>query len=253
MFIYSITVANKKYYGLDTGDVNQHNRWKEHQRAVAQNYPDTKLYSTMREHGIKNCVYEIVEDGFTSISDLAAAEIRYISEGDTYRNGLNGSPGGDGLGHHNLVDLSDEEYNAIRKALSESLSEYNRKIKWANLSDSERKKLTSHLHTEEVYQKRSKTLKETYKNRPDLREERRKIRSKWIKDNPDKAKEIQQKASLAGAAKLSKKVHVEFEDGTIREFSSKREYTRQYGHNIQLTLEKTKQNKKHNGRRAWET
>jgi len=70
----------------------------------------------MDKYGIENCLVEIVEDNFDSISKLVLAEIGYIKKFDSYKDGLNSTPGGDGMGKHLLHQLSDEDINKIKDA-----------------------------------------------------------------------------------------------------------------------------------------
>lgn len=210
------------------------------------------LHIAMREAGIKNCIYEIIEEGFETLPQLGAAEIQYIADNDTYCNGLNSSPGGDGLGHHNLYRLDNEEVAVIKQALSESLSAYNNKVKWAGLSEAERKEATSHLHNDEVYQKKSATLKEYYANNPEAKNEKAKAIAKWREQNRDLLLKQNRKAALLGAAKVSKKVKVEFDNGITKIYSSKSEYSREHKHDLKTILAKTKAGSNHKGKRAWE-
>lgn len=252
MFIYKITVGDKQYYGMDSKPTYKQHRWKSHKRE-ALNMSDTNpLHIAMREANIENCKYEVVEEGFTTLSQLAVAEIKYIADNDTYRNGLNSSTGGDGLGHHNLHEMNDDEITVIKKALSDALSDYNNKIKWAGLSEDERKKATSHLHNEEVYQKKSATLKKYYANNPEAKKEKAKSIAKWREQNRDLLLEQNRKASLLGAAKISKKVKVEFDNGETKVYNSKSEYAREHGHDLKYILAKTKAGLHHKGKKAWE-
>lgn len=252
MFIYKISVNGKDYYGMDTKPVHKQARWTAHQQEALTGSSCTKLYTAMRKAGVENCVYSVVEEGFKSIPELAQAEINYIKQHDTYRHGLNGTIGGDGMGCHNLNEMTEEQIASIKHALSVSLSEYNTKIKWAGVGHDERKKLTSHLHTPEVYAKKSSTLALTYKKNQELRKNKGAVIKKWRGENPELWREQQLAASLAGAAKTAKKLKVEFEDGTIKIFNSKSEYAKLYGHNMKYIIKKTQQGESHKGRRAWE-
>ena len=203
----------------------------------------------MSQYGIENCTIEIIENGFESIGKLALAEINYIKQYNSYRNGLNSTPGGDGLGKHNLASLTDDEIQQIKTALSESFSEYNKNIKWANTTLSDRKELTSHLHTEQVYKKKSDTLKKFYEANPDIKKDKGAGIKQWQLENKQQLKETNRINSLKGAAKVSKKIVVEKEDGTMLYFNSKSDFNRSTGEWANTIMKKTKDGSFHNGYR----
>jgi hypothetical protein len=163
----------------------------------------------MAQHGIGNCSIEIIEDDFDSVGKLALAEIDYIKQYNSYRSGLNSTPGGDGLGKHELASLSENEISQIRLALSESFTEYNKNIKWANTTDAERKELTKHLHTEIVYEKKSNTLKKFYDANPEIKKEKSLNIQRWQLENQEQLRTTNKINGAKGAAKVSKKLVVE--------------------------------------------
>jgi len=240
MFIYKITVLplNQCYIGFDTAPSYKLKRWKTHCGNAYKN-PNTKLYKAMSDYGIENCNIEILEDNFTSFTSLALAEIRYIEKFDTYKKGLNSTRGGDGLGRHLLHLISDQDIILIKEALGQNFSEYNKNIKWAGTSAEERKKLTSHLHTEEVYKKKSDTLKKFYEYNPEVKKLKGAIIKKWQEENREKLKNRNRINSLKGAEKTSKKLVVEKEDGTVLYFNSKSEFHRATGQWPNTIIKKT--------------
>jgi len=253
MYIYKITVVplNQCYIGFDTKPSYKLSRWKTH----CQNSmicTNTKLYCAMDKYGIENCLVEIVEDNFDSISKLALAEIGYIKKFDSYKNGLNSTPGGDGMGKHLLHQLSDEDISKIKDALGDNFREYNKSIKWANTTPEDRKKLTKHLHTADIYQKKSETLKEFYKANPIEKEKKKVGIVKWQQENYDQLCETNKKNSLKGATKVSKKLVVELTDGSMLYYPSKSEFQRQTGQWAKTILEKTAKGLSYNGYKAWE-
>lgn len=253
MFIYKITVIpiNQVYIGLDTKPLYKLSRWSKHQEE-ANSRCRTKLHTAMNQHGIENCTIEIIEDGFESVGKLALAEINYIKQYNSYRNGLNSTPGGDGLGKHDLTSLTNDEIQQIRTALSESFSEYNKNIKWANTTPADRKELTSHLHTEQVYKKKSDTLKKFYEANPTIKKDKGASIKQWQLENKQQLKETNRINSLKGAAKVSKRLVVETEDGTVLHFNSKSEFQRQTGQWAKTVLEKSKNGEFYNGYKAKE-
>ena len=157
MFIYKITAGKKSYIGFDSNESYKQTRWKQHLQLAFQKNKKSKLYNMMREVGIDNCTYVVIEAGFESITKLAIAEMEYIKKFNTKIDGLNSTHGGDGMGKH-LHVLSDADVADIKTALSKRLTEYNFNIKWHLVDEDERKKMTAHLHTEEVYKNKSKSL-----------------------------------------------------------------------------------------------
>ena len=206
----------------------------------------------MKYHGIENCTIEIIEDGFESIGKLALAEINYIKQYNSYRNGLNSTPGGDGLGSHDLARLTDNEIQEIKLVLSESFSEYNKNVKWANTTPSDRKNLTKHLHNEQIYKKKSNTLKKFYEANPDIKKNKGIGIKQWQLENKDQLQKTNRTNSLKGAAKVSKKLEVETEDGKMLYFKSKSEFQRQTGQWANTVLKKSKNGDFYNGYKAKE-
>lgn len=72
------------------------------------------------------------------------------------------------------------------------------------------------------------------------------------RNNRDLLLEQNRKASLIGAAKVSKKVKVEFDNGETKVYNSKSAYTRKCGHDLKYILAKTKSGSNNKGKRAWE-
>ena len=253
MYIYKITVIplNQIYIGLDTKPAYKQARWKEHCRSAFKGSKKQRIHNAMREHGINNCQYEVVEDGFCTIGQLALAEINYIKKFNSYYNGLNSTPGGDGLGRSNLSQFSESEIIEIRAALGHSFTEYNRK-KWVDTTSEQRKDMVKHLFTPEANAKRQVTLKQYYESTPGAKDSKAKAILEWQSNNRNTLLENNRKNSLLGAAKVSKKLSVATPDGTMLYFSSKSEFLRQTGQWANTVINKTKQGLSHNGYKAWE-
>jgi hypothetical protein len=247
-----ISIGDQKYFGLDTAPSYKNSRWKQHCKEANKNNPKQKIHQKMKEVGIDNCVYTIVKDGFDSIGALALAEIDFIKKNKTFENGLNSSRGGDGLGKHGLNKLSDEEIKKIKEKLSESMSEYNLNYKWANKSIEERKRLTSHLHSQEIYQKKSETLKKYYKANPDEKKKRSLAIKNWQEKNKQLLRERNKISSLIAAEKNSKKLLVTTKNGETFECKSKSEFKRLTGQWANTVINKTKKGLYHNGYKASE-
>lgn len=253
MFIYKITVLtlNQVYIGLDTKPIYKQARWKEHCRAAFKGSKNRKVHNAMRKHGLNNCLYEVIEEGFQTVGQLALAEIAYIKKFNSYHAGLNSTPGGDGLGRSNLYQLSESELLEIRMALGDSFREYNRK-KWIDTTTSQRKEMVKHLHSPEANAKRQATLKQYYELTPNAKESKAKAITEWQVNNRDTLLKNNKKNSLIGAAKVSRKISVETPSGDMLYYSSKSEFQRQTGQWAKTVIDKTKQGLSHNGYKAWE-
>lgn len=253
MFIYKITVVplDKVYIGLDTGPSYKLSRWAKHQSS-ANGKSKTKLHTAMRKYGINQCKIEVVEDGFDTVGKLALAEIEYIKKFNSYRKGLNSTPGGDGLGKADLTKVTLIELQKIKEALSDNLSRYNKNIKWADTTPEERKDLTKHLHNETVYAKKSSTLKKFYESNPNAKKEKGKIIKQWQENNRQQLTATNKINGAKGAEKVSKKLKVETEDGEVLYFSSKSEFNRITRQWAATVLQKTKEGKFYNGYKATE-
>ena len=251
MYIYKITVLpiNQSYIGLDTKPSYKMSRWKGHQRDHVLGR--TKLHRAMLEHGLDQCKVEIVHDNVPTIGQLALLEIQLIDQIDTYRNGLNSTLGGDGLGRSDLLNLSNDDIVAIKAALGERMSSYNQNVKWAGTTLDDRKALTSHLHTLDVYRKKSDTLKKFYKANPQARQAKKDVISKWRSSNPDALSAMNKKASEAAAQVNRQRLRVETEDGNVVIYESVKEFkavTKQWPDYI---IKKTKLGQYHNGYKVW--
>lgn len=253
MFIYKITVIpiNKVYIGLDTKPSYKLSRWKTHCNESRKNCK-TKLHAAIKEHGIENCKVEVVEDNFSSIGELALAEIRYIKQFDSYRNGLNSTPGGDGLGKKVLHQLTNDELIKIKSSLGDSFRDYNKNVKWANTTPEQRKSMVRNAFTPEVNARRRETLKQYYAVTPGAKESKAIGILEWQKNNQETFRRNNQINALKGSAKVSKKLLVEMPNGSMLKYASKSAFQRSTGQWAKTVIDKTNQGQTHNGYRAWE-
>jgi group I intron endonuclease len=252
MFIYKITVIplNQIYIGMDTDLEYKKSRWKDHCRESQKN-TKRKIHLAMKQHGLDQCTYEVVEGAFLSLGQLALAEIKYIEQYDSYKNGLNSSRGGDGLGHTGWYKLTEEEMILIKTALGDHFREYN-KIKWANTTPEQRKEMVKRAFTPEINARRAESLKEYYKAVPGAIENKVNKILKWQQENKEEHKKIARANGAKGAAKVSKRLEVETEDGKVLYFLSKSDFQRQTGQWAKTVLEKSKNGEFYNGYKAKE-
>jgi hypothetical protein len=242
MFIYKITVGTKVYIGFDSKPEYKEHRWKTHCNIAryGKGKCKTKLHIAMKKRGVENCTYEVIESGFTKMVDLALAEIRYIREYNSYRRGLNSTPGGDGLGKRTFAEMTDDEIALLRGALGVHWTKWNQK-KWGNTTIEERREKTAHLHTPQIYEQRAETLKKFYKANPEAKTIKGKKIKEWQEQNKDIVKANNKKNGLLGAAKRSKPVAVEWENGKGETFNSRKDFERQTGLWFSTLVEKSKQ------------
>lgn len=246
MFIYKITVLpiDKVYVGLDTKPEYKKARWKTHCKDSITN-PKGKFHIALHEYGPENCIYEVIERGFTSISHLALAEINYIKQYDSYKNGLNSTPGGDGL-NNDLTIFTNKEALIIREALGEKWREFN-KNKWAETTIEQRKEMIQHCHTEQANINRAETLRNYYDNVPGSKEKHSAGIKQWQKENPELAKKYRIQNGLKGAEKTSKKVTLLRDSGEVEVYNSISEFQRQTGQWMSTIREKSKNGEFYNG------
>jgi hypothetical protein len=253
MFIYKITVIplNQFYIGLDTKPVYKQARWKEHCRSAFKGQKKRKIHNAMRTYGLDQCRYEVIDEKFNSIGSLALAEIEYIKKFDSYKNGLNSTPGGDGLGKTNLLQLTADEISQIREALGSNFKEYNRK-KWAGTTAEQRKEMIKCAHTPDVNARRRETLKKFYESTPGAKDEKGKSIIEWQQKNQEQLRKNNRANSLKAAEKNSKKLLVVLPDGSTLHYASKSEFQRLTQQWVKTVIKKTNQGLSHNGYKAWE-
>jgi hypothetical protein len=246
MFIYKITVVplGKVYIGLDTKPEYKKSRWKTHCKESITD-PKGKLHKAIHQYGPDNCVYEIIDTGFDSISQLALAEIKYIKQYDSYRNGLNSTPGGDGL-NNDLTMFTDEEVLIIREALGEKWKLFNKK-KWEGTTLEQRQEMIKHCHTDDARKNRSDTLKGYYDTVAGAKEKHSAGIKQWQKENPELARQYRIQNGLKGAEKSSKKVTVLRDNGSTEVYTSISEFQRKTGQWMSTIREKSAKDEFHNG------
>lgn len=267
MFIYKITnTANSKIYiGYDTGKVSDESRWVDHRKHYKYNTQKV-LYSAIRKYGIDCFTYEVVEEVDT-LENLIDKEIFYIDFFQSYKKdiGYNRTLGGEGGDTFSI--RSEESQNQTKSKMRESaiawwanvdsdarkdLLKHLNKEKWKNSTPEERKVLTQHLHQPNVYQARAETLKEFYKDNPEIKKEKSKDIQRWQKENPDIVKAQNKINSLKGAAKVSKRLKVELETGEVLYYSSKSDFQRKTGQWANTIIRKTQEGIFYNGYKIWE-
>lgn len=88
--IYKITnISNNQCYIGQS--INIEKRWKDHQRAL-DNYA---IHKALRKYGIQNFTFEIIE--LCKVEELNTKEQYWIKYYNSYINGYNETPGGEGV------------------------------------------------------------------------------------------------------------------------------------------------------------
>lgn len=249
VFVYKIKNIenNLCYIGFDAHAEHLQHRWKIHQRDCVSE--KTKFYRSLNKN-IDKFRYEII-DRANTILDLALKEIYWIDYFDSYKNGYNSTRGGDGL-NQDLSQFPEDQIQKLKELYSFWMTEYNHEVKWKNKSLEERQCLTSHLHTDEIYKKKSDTLKRFYEKNPGIKKDKGRVIKAWQENNKDLVKETNKKNGLKGAKKVSKKVKIEFQNGSIKIYNSKSEFNREHGEIINAILRKTVDGNSHRGFKGWQ-
>lgn len=254
MFIYKITVhpINQVYIGLDTKESNKLSRWKKHLQEC-QKKQETKLQKALYKYGEANSSIEVIHDNVASIFELACLEIFYIEKYDSYRNGLNSTRGGDAWNHKDIRLLSEEEIQTIKVVLGHRFSEYNKNVKWANMTKEERLDMIREkmFLTPEAIAKRTETLKKWYAEDPSRKAEKLAALKKWRDENPEKSKETCRKNGAKAIEVISKPIKVEFPDGTTKVYMNQEVFNRETGKYAQYMLKQTALGLSVKGYRAW--
>lgn len=249
MFIYKITDTRNQlcYIGFDTHSEHYQHRWQVHQKNCGNN--NTKFYKALIGN-IEKFTYEIIDRADT-ILDLAFREIYWIDHFNSYRDGYNSTRGGDGL-NQDLTQFSESDILQLKQLYSISMSAFNNDVKWKNKTHEERREMTKHLHTAEVYDKKSETLKQFYEKNPSVKAEKGRIIKEWQSNNKDRMSETNRQNGLSGSKKVSKKVKIEFQNGDIKIYNSKSEFNREHGEIVNAVIKKTKDGESHRGLKGWE-
>lgn len=216
MFIYKITnsVNGKVYIGMDSGSIESMSRWKYHQklyhRLQKQGKPiNSKLGNAILKYGVDSFSVNVVFET-DSINDLVKAETRIIAEYNATVLGYNILPSSQGYILSDIEDLVVREYlRSIRRKGSETTNHK----RWTGTSVEDRSKMTSHLHTDEVDQKKSKSLKRYWSERTsDHEDQLRGLKTQW---QGLSAEEITRRTSRANGLFSPKSYIVTDPSGTI--------------------------------------
>jgi len=114
--IYKILnkINNKVYIGCTICSLEK--RFNEHIYRALKTDSNAKLYNSIRKYGVENFVIELIQE--CDLNIIYQIEKKFITELDTYYNGLNSTFGGEGcLGYIHSPE--------IRKKISKALKEGN--------------------------------------------------------------------------------------------------------------------------------
>lgn len=122
--IYKITnqVNGKVYIGQS---VHIRTRWKQHKQNAQDKKQNTQLYSAMREYGVDNFSFEVLEE--CEKEKLNEREIYWISFYNSFQDGYNMTPGGNlptKINPQEIYDLWDQGYavKEIKAILKDKMS-----------------------------------------------------------------------------------------------------------------------------------
>ena len=164
--IYKITnkISNHAYIGK-SNDIEE--RFKEHRHRAynSKKEKDKVLYVAIRMYGLENFVFEVLEE-VPDLNDLTVREMYWIAYYNTYNDGYNETPGGEGVigqdgeKHHNhklteseVVDIR-RRYAACKESVQDIFENYSNKITKAGFAKiytwQTWKKVLPELRTKEV-------------------------------------------------------------------------------------------------------
>lgn len=122
--VYKITCTknDKVYIGITKHSIKR--RWSGHRNSSLKG--QTKLYRSMRKHGINNFKIEKIDEALDSEA-LKRLEIHHILHHDSLKSGLNSTKGGDGI--NGLVHTVESKVKmSIDRLARWKLPEYRKKI-----------------------------------------------------------------------------------------------------------------------------
>jgi|10_taG_2_1085330.scaffolds.fasta_scaffold120897_2 group I intron endonuclease len=112
MIVYKVTnLNNKKVYIGKT--IQPLTRRKSDHIKSANNGSETNFHRAIRKYGVDSFKWELIRK-YSTLEEMNNAEIKYISEYDTFKNGYNMTEGGDG---GTTYRKGDELYNRIKHKL----------------------------------------------------------------------------------------------------------------------------------------
>lgn len=156
--IYKYTSPSGKCYIGQT--INEKQRKQRHKR-YSINGVVTKFYTAVRKYGWENFEYEVLftidNDDKKCVHDkLNEMEIYYIHKYDSFNNGYNMTPGGDGGGRHGHP-MSEETKKRLSERMKSNNPAHNMTDEWRqHIGDSQRGKKRS----DEFKQQRSEKMKQ---------------------------------------------------------------------------------------------
>lgn len=194
--IYKIEFPSNKVYIGQTCDYKS--RWREHLLDAASGI-QRKVYNAMRKYKTTLENFSIIEDNILSKEEANAREIYYIELYDSFKNGYNSTPGGDGFQlygeNHPMAKLSDEQILNIRiirasklYTMSEVYKFYETEMSYNGFEKiwnyETRKEIGEEYNTEELhkfYKKFTKTVGQAHGNSKLTNEQVIEIRNKyWV-------------------------------------------------------------------------
>ncbi len=96
MFVYCFTniLNNKKYIGKYCGSIDQ--LYSRYNREIKNKNIKRHIVNALRKYGVNKFKFEIIKDNIINEEELNNLEILFISKFNSYKNGYNMTPGGDG-------------------------------------------------------------------------------------------------------------------------------------------------------------
>ena len=109
IYIIKNRITDKVYIGQTCQSIEE--RFKQHKKPSTFKLRGTyKIYNAMKKYGVENFYIETLEENILP-EMINEKEIYYISQYDSYNNGYNSTPGGDGRNIYKVGDI--EEFKTM--------------------------------------------------------------------------------------------------------------------------------------------
>lgn len=230
------------------------------------------IVKAIRKYGKDSFMCEILEN-FDNLPELIIAEIKYIKKFKSFGRGYNQTPGGEFLKSIKLLmNENDKKFydnflSQKQKDLWNKLSDKEKiyrvsglkkwnKDRWSGLSIEEKRKEIQHLFTQEINEKKSKSMIIYWDNQLKRKEQSNKLKL-YFNDldstTRNKRSKISRNNGIIGGLKTSKKfVIFNTETNISITYNSKLEAHKQTGLTIRYLEKKTKSGQTLKGFKGWE-
>lgn len=115
LYLITCVPTGKEYVGVTTGSLEK--RWGEHvSNSKTNSDSKVKLYRAIRKYGTDNFKIELLRDDASNYSELLKQEFKEVARRDTYKNGLNSTPGGETTGDPRSIKVQGQTFPTLTSA-----------------------------------------------------------------------------------------------------------------------------------------